>query len=77
MKKDKTPTVSPEGWKPGDKGKAPEWYRKGVKRGDWQPGNKGASPLWFQAGMRGITIDELKRAKKVAKESESDDEDEE
>ena len=68
VKKDKTPTVSPEGWKPGDKGKAPEWYRKGIKTGDWQPGNKGATPLWFQAGMRGMSIDDLKTAKKAAKE---------
>ena len=67
-KMNKTPTVSPEGWKPGDKGKAPEWYRKGIKTGDWQPGNKGAAPLWFQAGMRGMSADELKAAKKAAKE---------
>ena len=68
VKKDKTPTVSPEGWKPGDKGKAPEWYRKGIKTSEWQPGNKGATPLWFQAGMRGMSVDELKIAKKAAKE---------
>jgi len=67
-KMNKTPTVSPEGWKPGDKGKAPDWYRKGIKTGDWQPGNKGAAPLWFQAGMRGMSADELKAAKKAAKE---------
>ena len=68
VKKDKTPTVSPEGWKPGNKGKAPEWYRKGIKTGEWQPGNKGATPLWFQAGMRGMSIGDLKTAKKAAKE---------
>ena len=73
VKKDKTPTVSPEGWKPGNKGKAPEWYRKNIKTGDWQPGNKGATPLWFQAGMRGMSIDELKTAKKAAKEADDEE----
>ena len=72
-KMNKTPTVSPEGWKPGDKGKAPEWYRKGIKTGDWQPGNKGAAPLWFQAGMRGMSKGDLKAAKKAAKEADDEE----
>ena len=76
VKMDKTPAVSPEGWKPGDKGKAPAWYLKGIKTGDWRPGNKGAAPLWFQAGMRGMSIDEIKAAKKASKEADDADEEE-
>ena len=51
----------------------PHRYRKGIKTGDWQPGNKGATPLWYQAGMRGMSIDELKTAKKAAKEAEDEE----
>ena len=48
------------------KGKAPKWFHDNIKTGDWRPGNKGATPLWYQAGMRGMSVAELKSAKKAA-----------